>query len=106
MNSLFRTRVRYLLNSHPMEIGRMFQEDRTELFREIEQATQRAVRHWKDLEKQGRLGPDQIQEIVYQMIAPTDADPEDPLPLELENEILEWAENPPEATSPQKTETM
>ena len=94
--SAWRARLEYLLYCHPMMVKRLFLKNRKALYKDLYESTDRALRHRQRLEEKGNLLPGEIDEIVTNMVAPTDVEPQDPLPEDLEMRIRNWAENPPE----------
>ncbi len=99
VSSLWGARVNWLLTYKPKWTWEMFQTNRLELFQSLSTAVDNALTYAQKLKESGRLERDQRDELVLNVIAPTQAsDYPDPLPENQELQIRAWAENPPEQT--------
>lgn len=96
MGPLWRARVSFLLNSHPQETWKKFQTDRRALIDEMVAVVERAMELRSRLEAEGKLAPDKIEELVFNIVAPTDVPGATPLPENQETQIWEWAMGPSE----------
>ena len=90
-NFWWRARIRYLLEFEPQETRRLFLSNKKELEERLTEKTRQAVALSKKLEN---LEPDRRQEIVLNLVAPHDQRPRNQLPETMQEQILEWSENP------------
>lgn len=90
-------RLEYLLQYEPNRIGKLFRTNRKALYAELKLAVQKAFLYEEKVSENKNLAPDQIEEIVLNMVAPTEGEPKEPLPESLEFRIRAWAQDPPEA---------
>lgn len=89
-------RVRYLLDCQPEVTWQTFRENRQDLYDQIVEKVEQAADYEVSLNEQGNLAPDQVWELVSNLVYPRDIPEREPLPEDQEGEILVWAENPPE----------
>jgi len=98
MNSLFRTRVLHLALTEPESTWNKFVQDRKKLFDEANQRVHLGLVYGENLRKNRGLASDQVDELIYNHVAPRDV-PEAKNQLSEEKllQIEEWSEDPPES---------
>ena len=92
-NYLIRARMNWVLQFEPQLTKEKRHNDPEGLKEELAKKAEQAAQYRRKLKAKGNLADDQIDEIVHNMIAPTEGNPPEPLPEEEELEIREWFEN-------------
>jgi len=88
-----RARLKYLLQYEPQRVKSLFQSDPEKLHNELKSKAQQAVQNKRFLLEKGKLSPDQISEILLNLVAPSDGIPAKPLPEDQEFQIRDWFES-------------
>lgn len=100
--SLFRTRVEFLALTEPKQTWKLFVQNRKKLLREVEDRVDAALKYGDRLRNNPRLAPDQVDELVYNHVAPREVpEAREQLSEEKLLRLWEWASAPYE----KKTET-
>ena len=95
---LFQTRVLHLIETRPRQTWKKFRANRRGLYEDVQAAVKAALKHEDQLQQKGTLNDYEIEELIYNDLAPRDVMP-DPNPLNERRQemIYEWAIDPPES---------
>ena len=92
-NPWYQARLLWAMEFQPSLIKELWKEGPEALHNYLLEHAKIGVLAAHNLRKAGRLSEDQIQEVVQDLIAPLNLDPEpEPMPEDLEEEIMTWAE--------------
>lgn len=89
----YQARLLWAMEFQPSLVQELWKEGPEALHNYLLEYAKIGVLAMYNLQKAGVLSKDQIQEVVQDLIAPTNLDPEpEPMPEDLEEEIMNWAE--------------
>jgi hypothetical protein len=91
-NKWFQARLLWEIEFRPSFVKELWRESPKALFKHLLAYAKMGVLAEHKLRKEGSLAEDQIWEVVENLIAPTDMEPEsEEIPEEIEAQIMDWA---------------